>query len=355
MTLSSLAAYPAPLPLPPGYERHQPSAEQTARAMRALAGTHPWARLGWPELIEALVALGRTDIPLGRLVEGHVDAIRILAQAQRAPIADARYAVWASQSQATGIAARAARGGWRLDGTLRFASGVGVVDRALVSVLVDSSERLLLDLDVGDWSADESAWQTTAMAVSRSHTIVLTDVCADASAQVGPAGFYLGRPGFFPGGAGVAAVWAGGAARLADLVHDYVAVGPPSPVRSRRLGQVRTELAAMHAVLVAAGPVLGTADATGPAGCGAGRGSSAGEPAGRAGEDRPGDLRAVSTEVRAGVAAAVRRVVELVRDLAGPAGRAYAQDLTHAIDDLDLYVRQQNPDTDSEYLGDLPR
>lgn len=328
--LSRLAPYPLPYGLPPGYPRHTPTDEQTAEAMWSLAREHAWQDLGWPELVEALIALGRTDIPLSRLVEGHVDALRILIEAGMPAVPDSLYAVWASRSHATGIAARPEASGWTLSGTLRFASGIEVVDRALLPVWLDADTHLLLDVDVRKWPADRTAWKTTAMSVSRSHTVVLSDVIAPADAQVGEPGFYLGRSGFFPGGIGVAAVWAGGAARLADLVEQFTAAAPPSPARSIRLGRVRTELAAARAVLSTAAVVLGS------------------EQSGKTGS---GELRLLATETRAAVAAGVRRLIEQVRNVAGPAGIAYAADLTHAIDDLDLYVRQQNADADFQYLG----
>ncbi|MEO7130745.1 MAG: hypothetical protein ABIZ07_05160 [Dermatophilaceae bacterium] len=306
---------------------------QTAEAMWSLALAQPWPDLDWPELIEALISLGRTDIPLSRLVEGHIDALRILKEADHPAVPDSLYAVWASRSHATGISARPTEAGWRLSGILRFASGVGVVDRALVPVWLDADTHLLLDLDVGCWPADESAWQTSAMAVSRSHTVTLDDLPAPGSSRIGDSGFYLNRPGFFVGGIGVAAVWAGGAARLADLLEDVTDGAPPAASRSVRLGQVRTELSTAHAVLSRAASVL----------------------IGQSGSRLDADgLRTLATETRAAVAAAVHRVLELARTVAGPAGLAYAAELTHAVDDLNLYVRQQNADADFTYLGDAP-
>lgn len=333
MSLSRLVPFPEPYALPPGYPRHCPSRAQTADAMWFLARQHRWQDLTWPELVESLIAIGRTDIPLSRLVEGHVDALRILREAGVPPVTDSLYAVWASRSHATGIEARPTADGWTLSGTLRFASGAGVVDRALIPVWLSSDHHVLLDLDVRGWPVDESAWQTTAMSVSRSHTMVLADRPAPTSAKVGEPNFYLSRPGFFPGGVGVASAWAGGAARLADLLARFSAGASPSSRRSMRLGHIRTELAITHAVLTTAARTL------------------AARPPGREGQD---GLRVVATETRTAVAAAVRRLIGQTRTLAGPAGIAYATDLTHAVDDLDLYVGQQNVDADSEYLGDLP-
>ena len=72
--LTSSEPYPAPFSLPVGYQRHRPDVEILRSAIRACADGRPWAQLSWTGLIEALLAVGRTDIGLARLVEGHVDA-----------------------------------------------------------------------------------------------------------------------------------------------------------------------------------------------------------------------------------------------------------------------------------------
>ena len=61
----------------------------------------------------------------------------------------------------------------------------------------------------------------------------------------------------------------------------------------------------------------------------------------------------VGVDCRAGVAACVRRILDEAVAIAGPAGLAYVEPLTRAIDDLRLYVAQQNADSDAAYLGSL--
>lgn len=331
-----LALHPVPraFDLPQDYPRHAPDTAQTAEAMRHLDATLPWAQLDWPLLVSSLIALGRTDIPLARLVEGHIDALRILAEAEVEPAAGSLYGVWASRSYATGLRATSAQHGWRLTGTLRFASGAGVLDRALVPVWSGEDTHVLLDMPVNTWPVDTTQWRTSAMAVSRSHTIELDGLDASAECRVAADNWYLDRPGFFPGGVGVAAVWAGGGARILDLVHAAVASAPPAPTRALRLGHMRTELAAAVTLVHAGADRLAALLADDP--------------------EAPGDtsqLREVSTEVRAGVAAAVLRLCEHARRIVGPAGLAYDEDLTRGLHDLELYVRQQNADADASYLG----
>ncbi len=271
---------PPPLSLPRDPERHDAGPASQRSAILALAaGTA--ADAAWGPLLEYLIALGRTDVPLARLTEGHVDAMRILHQAGSAPVPDAAYAVWASRSQATGLAGRRDGRMWVLDGTLRFASGAGVVDRALVPVWLDTGTHVLLDLEVKDWTFDTGLWRTRAMEQSRSHQVSLSGHRVEA-AEVGQPDFYLDRPGFFPGGAGVAAVWTGGAGRVVDLLSRAVPEARRTEAQVARFGRARIDLATAAAVVRDSAPRL----ADGPV----------------------EQLRITSTYVRSGVAQAVRRI-----------------------------------------------
>ena len=332
LSWSALVGYPDPLPLAPGYDRHHCGAGEVRDQLRAWVSESGTADATWPTLIRTLAAAGRADVPLARLFEGHVDALRILAQAGHPPVADALYGVWASRSQRTGVAARPADDGLVLSGTIRFASGTGVVDRALVPVWLDADSHLLVDLDVKDLPVDDTHWATAAMEVSRSHTVAVTQIRVGPDQVIGQPGFYLKRPGFFPGGVGVAACWAGGATRIADLALDRLHDPVPEPLLLLRLGAIRSHLTAASSVLQAAGFLL---DDHLPPGD---RATSI-------------DWQAVSTDARATVAGAVAEVINQVQRIAGPAGLAFDRDLTRAVHDLQLYVLQQNADGDALYLG----
>nr|NLD41166.1 hypothetical protein [Actinomycetales bacterium] len=150
-----------------------PAPEQQRDAMRHLASQAAWADLAWPQFLEHLMALGRADVPLARLAEGHIDALRILSQADTAPKPGSLYGVWASRSGGTGLTATATDGGWHLTGRLLFASGAGVLDRALVTAWPGPETHVLLDAPVADWEFDSSHWRTRAMEHSRSHRVHL--------------------------------------------------------------------------------------------------------------------------------------------------------------------------------------
>lgn len=321
--MSYLDPMPPPLGLPVGFDPGSVSPQDTRAAVLALGQADDDVLRSWSMLIEYLLAVGRTDIPLAKLVEGHLDALRIHQEAGTKPVPDAAYGVWASRSRATGLTALRHGDSWVLDGTLAFASGAGVVDRALVPVWPDEQAHVLLDLDVTQWGFDTSSWRTRAMQQSRTARVTLSTLSVRA-AQVGGASFYLGRPGFFPGGVGVAAVWAGGAARVADLLEFAVPAHRRSTAQHIRVGRIRAEIAALAAIC---------------------------RDYARSGRDHATEPRIGATLVRAAVAAGARRILDDARSVAGAVGLALDGPLTCAIDDLTLYLAQQNADADAEWLG----
>jgi hypothetical protein len=333
--LSALGALPPPAPLAAGQPRHSPDRRQLREAIRHLGDRWSWSELSWSELVEALLVVGRTDLPLGRLTEGHADALRICDQAGHRAEPGALYGVWASRSGATGVQARPAAGGLALTGELRFASGAGMLDRALVPVRTSDDTHVLVDLSVADLEVDRTLWHTRAMADSHSHLVRLHAVSVPDEAVVGVPNFYLDRPAFLPGGVGVAAVWVGGMARVCDLVLAWLGERG-TPATDLRLGRVRTALAVSAAVVRQAGQQLD--GLLGPHG------------RSRDGVDRA-RVAPLCTEARAAVGAAVDEVLTHVRAVAGPAGLAFDAELTRAVDDLTLYALQQNRDADAAYLG----
>ena len=78
-----------------------------------------------------------------------------------------------------------------------------------------------------------SAPQSTT---SHGFTVRFDDLLVEEDAAVGPPGYYLRRPGFWIGSAGVAACWYGGAEGLFDALVAALrdtdrsdAGGPPGP------------------------------------------------------------------------------------------------------------------------------
>ncbi len=166
----------------------------------------------------ALAALGRYDLALARLAEGHVDALAILAEAGRTARPDALYGVWAARSGGTGPPRR----GRLVTGTVRFCSGATVLDRALVAASAAGRHGL----GCSRWTSadpavrrDPDSWQAIGMDASDSLDVQFADVHRRHRRAVGEADWYVcSRRGFRLGSGGVAAVWLGGTAGVLDSV-----------------------------------------------------------------------------------------------------------------------------------------
>jgi alkylation response protein AidB-like acyl-CoA dehydrogenase len=275
-----------------------------------------------------LAGWGRRDLGLARLVEGHTDAVAILAEAARDVRSEALYGVWASRSGGTGARLVPSGDGLVLHGTVRFCSGAHTIDRALVvaDAPVPADGRVVVDiaLDQPGIVPEPDTWATAAMAAADTVDVRFDGVAVLHDELVGPPGWYTARPGFVAGGGGVAAVWWGGAAGLLDRAVAHLH-SPADPHQLAHLGEVHALMEAASALL------LRTADALDAV----------------PGADHTCSLAAV----RCAVERAAREVVERVPRMVGPAALSSDGDLAQALADLSLYIRQHHGERDHAALG----
>jgi len=189
---------------------------------------------------QALAAVGAHDLALAKLYEGHLDAIAILAEAGQSALgASGLWGTWCAEAPQARLAVRSGAAGATLHGRKAWCSGAADVSHALVSCWNDAGEACLaaVALDQPGVTVTDEGWNAVGMAGSRS-----VDVLFDGAAAtlVGAPGFYVDRPGFWHGGAGVAAVWYGAAQALAATLHTAVAqrLAAGQPVDVHRLAQV---------------------------------------------------------------------------------------------------------------------
>ncbi|WP_092804142.1 acyl-CoA dehydrogenase family protein [Klenkia marina] len=275
----------------------------------------------------ALAELGARDLPLARLAEGHADAVAVLAELDGPePGPGARLGVWAAEPPTGRVAARRVDGGWVLTGTKQWCSGARACTGALVTAHADDGRRIfLVDLAAPGVSPRPGSWAAPGMAGSDTVDVELRDVPAQA---VGGPRAYLDRPGFWHGGIGVAAVWAGGARGVAAALAGVVAAGP-DPHRDAAWGSVDVALHALDAALAVAAAEV-DADPHDDAGTAAGRAHR---------------VRGLAARTGLEVLATVGRALG-----AGPA----AHDGAHAARcaDLEVYLRQHHGDRDLAALAD---
>jgi alkylation response protein AidB-like acyl-CoA dehydrogenase len=203
------------------------------------------------ERFTTLARWSSVDLSLGRLCEGHSDAIAILAEADMKPFdAHASYGVWAARGSRSKTIAERAGQGWRLSGSKEFCSGSSILDRALVTAET-SVGYMLFDVAVKDVviARHADSWPAVGMADSMSLTLDFGGAVVEDAQVVGSADFYTQRPGFWFGGAGVAACWYGGAV---GLVNDLVDLLNPDSNEHvfADLGLAVSALESMRCVLV---------------------------------------------------------------------------------------------------------
>jgi alkylation response protein AidB-like acyl-CoA dehydrogenase len=279
----------------------------------------------------ALVDLARArSVSVARLAEAHTDAVAILHEAGRQPRPNALYGVWASAGSTDVGVRTAADGRSELHGVKPFASGLRIVDRALVTVIDESSgERLLYDvaldhpsvrLITDQWVCDALRDSSTGAAEFIGHGVTTGDI-------VGGPGWYLDRVGFWHGACAPAACWAGSVTGLLDAAEGLV---DDDPHRRAHLGALRAETWAMRAMLSAAGHQI---------------------------DERPDEIESARAR-----AYAVRHTVErLATDVLDRFGRAFGPRpfttdaaVSQRWSDSHLYLRQHHGERDLAELGRMP-
>lgn len=168
----------------------------------------------------ALMQIGAANLSVGRLWEGHVNALRLIrlygssAQSERAQQAIRQgglLGVWGADGNDP---ARCESG--VLKGEKIFASGLGTVTHALVSLDAGPEVQLAL-IEVTDPNrGDASQWDMLGMRATASGKYDFSGLPLGDDALIGGPGDYLKEPHFVGGVWRIAALQAGAAAGLID-------------------------------------------------------------------------------------------------------------------------------------------
>ena len=271
------------------------------------------------ERLRTLATIAAADGSLGRLAEGHLDAIAIITELSAPPPADDRLrGVWAARPEL--LHARPSSRGWHLAGTKPWCSGSDGLDRALVTATDPDGVVRLFDIDVGALRFVDD-WHPIGMRASDSRTGCV-EIEVAASDQVGPPGGYVGRAGFWHGGIGVAACWHGLASRIGRDLADHAA-RRDDPFARAAAGRAAAALAGARSLLAAAGRQIDRHPADGAA------------------------ARRRAPLVRVGVAEAARAVLDASVVAQGATALCFDADHARAIADLTVYLGQLHHGTDA--------
>ncbi|RYX92780.1 MAG: acyl-CoA dehydrogenase [Comamonadaceae bacterium] len=283
----------------------------------------------------ALAEVASQDLSLAKLFEGHTDALAIQRELGADPVPPgSSWGTWAAEPPDAKVLfiPASSRGEVILRGKKAWCSGAEIVSHGLLTVWGGQRGCEGIDPSDGPWLArvdmrqpgvrvSRDGWVAVGMSDSASVQVEFDGARAQL---VGEAGDYLRRPGFWQGGAGIAACWWGGARALASALH-AASNGKPDPFRLSALGKIDLALAQTAAVLREAAAWI---DANPQA-----------------------DASAVATRARLSAEAAARVVLdEAGRSLgAGPFCRD--ADFARMAADLPVFVRQSHAERDFAFLG----
>ncbi|MDM0109531.1 acyl-CoA dehydrogenase [Variovorax sp. J22R24] len=210
---------------------------------------------------QVLAEVAAHDLSLVKLFEGHTDALAILRElGAPAPEAGSRWGTWCAEPPDARLAMDAVDALAEdrlphaprvppvcLTGTKAWCSGAATVTHAIVSCWNAEGKPCLAAVAIAapGVTVTGDGWHAVGMAASGSVDVRFDHVDA---AQVGSPDDYVNRPGFWQGGAGIAACWFGGALGIARMARQ--SSGHASDAhRLAHLGAIDVALAASAAVL----------------------------------------------------------------------------------------------------------
>ncbi|MFP3557708.1 acyl-CoA dehydrogenase [Paraburkholderia sp. SIMBA_049] len=271
-----------------------------------------------------LAAVAACDLSLVKLYEAHTDALAILAELGRTELADdGSWAVWAAEPPNAKLIAHAANGNaLTLEGTKPWCSGAPHVTHALVTAWRgDEPVLAAVELSQPAIAIDPGGWQAVGMRATGTSSVRFDGARA---VQVGNAGAYLSRPGFWHGGAGIAACWYGCAAALASILRDSVK-RHDDPHACAHLGAADAELSAVAALLRESAAWI---------------------------DGHPRDVaQQCALRVRVAVEQAAEQVMQHVSRALGAAPFCTDTWFARAIADLPVFLRQSHAERDECALG----
>lgn len=306
---------------------------ETLTGLSAPQERHPDAP---PRLFDVLVAVGRADLALGRLFEGHADAVglvtRLGSPAQRARLAaettdGGLLGVWGADDPGDPARLEEEGDGFVLRGRKTYCSGAALVHRPIVAAKREGRTQLvLLPGQALKDRFDASWWRPVGMEATRSDALSLDGLTVAPDDLLGTPGAYEGHPAFGAGAIRFVTVQLGGMLGVWDAMRDHlVATGRAGdPHQAARLGRALAEVEGAHAHVRAAYARLGATIAIGAV---------------------PTDTSSVCADAaRVGVEQAAARLCDLAQRAVGCMGMMRDAPLARVVTDLMVYLRQPAPD-----------
>lgn len=301
-----------------------------AMAFNAVAGSR---RPSAAQELELVASVARADGSVGRIFDGHLNAVERIAVQGSAPLRDGELravaagelwgGVWGGDpGPGEGPPATVLKRGRKevLRGVKTFCSGAGGLHRALVlGRNEDSGPPISVWIDVSDPCrvvVDPSWYRSAGLRASVSHRVVFED--APVLARLGPAGSIAEQPWFGRDALRTAASWAGMAHSAADGALTELARRPGrGPLEELAAGRILT---AQHTISVWMQAAARAMDAPGP------------------------ELAAVALHARVAISDACRTLLDEAARACGSRPFARGGQLDRSRRDLEVFLLQHRLD-----------
>lgn len=291
------------------------------------------------KLLALLAAIGRGDLSVGRIFEGHVNALW-LCDRYGTPQQRARVAAMAEAGHLLGVwntdlpSDPVTLAGDRLSGSKTFATGVDGLSHALVTA-PGPDGRVMMLVPLAGRPVDRRWWRPLGMRASGSHVVDFTGLTVEPDWIIGRPDDYVRQPWFAAGAIRFAAVHVGGMHAVFDAALEHLTrTGRTGdPFQSHRLARMGMAVQSGYQWLETAGAAWRAAAAAPDL-------TEAGETA-----------IAVANATRSAVENAALAVIEEAERGVGAAGMIAPHPLERRMRDLRTYLRQPNPDGALASLG----
>ena len=187
-------------------------------------------------LFDCLRLVGRANLSLGRIFEGHVNAVLLIdrygnSEARdrlRNALAAGKLAgVWNTEPL-PGVTLEPVQSGWRVKGSKNYATGAGHLDFAVITARLPDGFKQMLVMQVGEqrYRAHPESWTVSGMRATVSGTHDFSGVEVDEQVLLGRPGDYEREPMFTAGAWRFTAVQLGGIEVLIQKLRDHIVQGP---------------------------------------------------------------------------------------------------------------------------------
>ena len=287
------------------------------------------------DTITEMIQVGRRDTALGRLVEGHVNALQLMhrygngiqQEQARTAARDRRvYGVWNADHRDNPL--RTVEN--RLRGAKAFASGAGLLTHAIVTTEASDPRHVqmwVVELDEYSNKIDKLWWNPVGMQRSETHIVSFDERAPAPAERLGRPGDYMTQPDFSGGALRFAAVQAGSVAGLYDaMVEELISRGRAEhSLQRRRIAEGYT---------IAQGAINAV--------CATARRYDIDEPM----------LLARVDAARHSVLEAAESMLSLVQRAVGLNGLMHPHPIATRVTDLMTYIRQPNPDGSADNVAE---